>query len=335
MADCNVIRERMPLLLTGALEHAERESTLLHIEQCTACGPEWEKTRETWRLMGELPEVPLPARLRESILQQLTEVAPVSQVLPFRARKASRWLAQAAAVTILVGGSWFAGRTTAPLRPGTTTTPATVASITPASFSLAENRVLSTSQVNPEIQGQPNIQNVKFFESTTRPDEVGVTFDITSHMTVTGKPNDRSLVRILTYMLQNNDHPTPSRSDTMQWVKETYSGQGGADPEIVRALTNVLKNDTHEGVRIKAVETLKSLPASLLPDARTALIEALKTDPNPAVRIKAVEALANLASSGTALDTATLDTLRQKASQSDENLYVRVKAAEALSQVNF
>ncbi|HXI11368.1 MAG TPA: HEAT repeat domain-containing protein [Thermoanaerobaculia bacterium] len=287
--------------------------------------------KETWTLLGKLPELPLPQSLRRSILQQLDANEVEAKVVAFRAIRAPWWLAQAAAVTLLVGGSFYVGRSQTPSI-GPVGTPATVAA--PTSFSLAENRVLSTSQINPEIEGKPDIQNVRFLESEN-PGEVAVSFDLTSRMTVTGKPNDRSLVRILSYMMQNGDHPTPARSDTMQWVKDTYSGQGSADPEIVKALTNVLKSDAHEGVRIKAVETLKSLPASLLPDARTALMEALKNDPNPSVRIKAVEALANLANSGAALDAATLDTLRQKASQSDENLYVRVKAAEALSQVNF
>jgi len=108
------------------------------------------------------------------------------------------------------------------------------------------------------------------------------------------------------------------------------------NPEITKALGNVLRNDTHEGVRIKAAETLTKLPATAMTpqDTRQALIDALKYDPNPAVRIKAVEALANLARSGAQLDASTLDTLRQKASQDDENVYVRVKAAEALSNIH-
>jgi HEAT repeat protein len=89
-------------------------------------------------------------------------------------------------------------------------------------------------------------------------------------------------------------------------------------------------------VRITAVDTLKTLPATASGDGDTykALIEALKNDPNPSVRMKAVEALVNLARSGAVLSTETLDTLRQKASQGDENLYVRVKAAEALKNVH-
>ena len=122
-------------------------------------------------------------------------------------------------------------------------------------------------------------------------------------------------------------------------------------PEIANALAKVLRNDSHEGVRIRAVDTLTTLPPTVGSQARDALIEALKSDPNPAVRIKAVEALANMARNGETLDPAMVDTLREKASQNDENLYVRnarfdrrrrivdarlyvrVKAAEALSNI--
>jgi HEAT repeat protein len=123
------------------------------------------------------------------------------------------------------------------------------------------------------------------------------------------------------------------RSNTLEWVRQTYSDPAYADPEIANALAKVLRNDSHEGVRIRAIETISTLPASVATETRDALITALKSDPNPAVRIKAVEALANLTRNGTVLDAATVDTLRQKASQDDENLYVRVKAAEALSNI--
>ena len=86
-------------------------------------------------------------------------------------------------------------------------------------------------------------------------------------------------------------------------------------------------------MRIRAVDTLTTLSGPGSESTRDALIEALKSDPNPAVRIKAVEALANMARSGSTFDTATVDTLRQKAAQDDENLYVRVKAAEVLSSI--
>jgi HEAT repeat protein len=124
------------------------------------------------------------------------------------------------------------------------------------------------------------------------------------------------------------------RSNALEWVSRTYSDPANADPEIANALAKVLRTDSHEGVRIRAVESLTNLPPAVSSQARDALIEALRSDPNPAVRIKAVEALANMARSGAALDPQTVDTLRQKSLQDDENAYVRVKAAEALSNIN-
>jgi len=196
--------------------------------------------------------------------------------------------------------------------------------------------VLPASLINPNIEGRPDIENVQFDRASNSDDQITLAFDITSRVTVTGRPTDKSMVRLMRYVLENEDRLGPSRSRAIDWVKTTYSQPGNADPEIATALANVLRNDEHQGVRIKAVETLKTLQPSAgasASDTRDALIDALKSDPNPAVRIKAVEALANLARTGAPLDTETLNTLRLKAAQDDENVYVRMKAAEALSNV--
>jgi len=150
---------------------------------------------------------------------------------------------------------------------------------------------------------------------------------------VQGRPTDKTMVRLMRYVLENEER-MPSRSRAIDWVRATYSRPGNENPEIADALASVLRNDTHEGVRIKAVETLNRMPGGVSSDTREALIQALKSDPNPSVRIKAVEALATLARNGAPFDSATVDTLRQKAVQGDENVYVRVKAAEALSSIH-
>src|SRR5207244_5021561 len=131
---------------------------------------------------------------------------------------------------------------------------------------------------------------------------------------VTGRPTGRRMCRLMRYVRENGDRLGPSRSRAIDWVKTTYSRPGNADPELATALANVLRTDEHQGVRIKAAETLNTLQPSVAsePDTRGALIDALKNDPNPAVRIKAVEALAKLARSGAALDSDTVNTLRQK-----------------------
>lgn len=324
----------MPELLSEALGAQERETAHQHIEQCVICEADWSRLRQVWTRLGELPERPVPAGLRASFLDHVRRILPEkrSPVVTFVPRSSRQWLAQAAAAAILVGAAFFAGRNTAPLQ--LAPTGGSFQSIAPASFSLAERAFIPASQVNPDIQGRPQIANVRFQPVGAHGEKVAVSFDMTSNVTITGSPEDKSLVNLLSYVLQNREYPTHSRSNAIQWVSDTYAEQGSPDPQIVKALANVLANDTHEGVRIKAVEALKSLPAALAPEASAALVEALKNDPNPAVRMKAVEALSNLASQDAmTLNPEAVDALREKAGQEDENPYVRVKAAEALSQL--
>ncbi len=331
MSECDFMRENMPLLLTESLDSARRELTHQHIESCAVCSEEWSGYREAWRTLGELPEVEVPATVKERFMASVGEVLQNVEPLVPR-RRDMRWLAQAAAVVLIAGGSYYAGHRVAPIH--LKQTPATINSVAAAPFSIAESRVLAANAVNPNIEGRPNIENVSFLDANPSDRDISVSFDITSHVTVTGRPTDKSMVRLLRYVLENEDRASPSRSRAIDWVRATYSRPGNADPEIADALANVLRNDSRESVRIKAVETMNRMPASRSSDTREALIQALKSDPNPSVRIKAVEALANLARSGATLDALAVDTLRQKAVQDDENVYVRVKAAEALSKIH-
>jgi hypothetical protein len=335
MSECSLMRETMPFLLTESIDRNQRELTHQHIESCAECGAEWDAYRETWGVLGELPEVEVPARVRSRFLSAVkvgdvehVQTAP-SNVVPFHRRSAAKWVAQAAAVVVLVGGAYFAGNRTAPVRLAPSGPQLT--SVQP--YSIAETRVLPANAISPDIEGRPNIQNVHFVDDDASDNSVGVSFDVTSRVTVNGAPSDKSMVRLLTYVLENEQSLGPSRSRAIEWVKQTYSDPGVAQPEIANALAKLLRNEEHEGVRIRAVDTLKTLTGTGSSATREALIEALKSDPNPAVRIKAVEALANMAAAGSQLDPLTLDTLRQKAAQDDENLYVRVKAAEVLSNM--
>ncbi|HEX9406948.1 MAG TPA: HEAT repeat domain-containing protein [Thermoanaerobaculia bacterium] len=321
------MKESMPLLLTESLDPAQRELTHQHIERCPVCSDEWAGFREAWIALGTLPELEPPPALKTRFLASIGENVEPFVARPAKSRRYVRWMAEAAAVVFVAGASYYAGHRSNPveLKPQ----PATL-----NSFSIAESRVLPAASVSPDIEGRPNIENISFIDNNPNDSEIGLSFDITSHVTVTGRPTDKTMVRLLRYVLENEQKVSPSRSRAIDWVRATYSRPGNADPEIAEALANVLRNDSHEGVRIKAVETLNRMPASASADTRQALIEALKSDPNPAVRLKAVEALANLARSGATLDPAALDILRQKSFQGDENVYVRVKAAEALHSIH-
>jgi hypothetical protein len=336
MPDCDAMRENMPLLLTESLDPVQRELTHQHIETCPACTRDWSSYKETWRMLDSLPELEVPARVKQRFLSGIAPELAETNVVPFHRGRAARWLAQAAAIVIVGGSAFYAGHRVAP-RVQLTQTEARVSGVQQfvpaAAYSIAESRVLPAASISPQIEGRPDIQNVQFTDATPSNDQIGVSFDITSHVTVTGHPTDKSMVSLLRYVLENEDRESPSRSRAIDWVRSTYSRVDKPAPEIIDALANVLRNDQHQGVRIKAADTLQSLRSAMTDSTRDALVEALKNDPNPAVRIKAVEALAKLARSGAPLDPGMVDMLRQKASQGDENVYVRVKAAEALSSI--
>src|SRR5688500_10457117 len=158
MAECSSLIEMMPLLLTESLDPAQRERTHQHIESCAGCAAEWNAYRETWRVMEDLPVVEVPARVRDRFLAAagIAETAK-SNVVPFQRRPAFKWLAQAAAVAVLVGGGWFAGRGTAP---AFTPSEARIDSVSPIKpLSIAETRVVDANAMSPEIEGRPDIAN--------------------------------------------------------------------------------------------------------------------------------------------------------------------------------
>ena len=162
-------------------------------------------------------------------------------VVPFHRKPAFKWVAQAAAVALMVGGGYFAGakRVDTTIAP----TPALVERA-PSSYvrpvSLAETRVLDAETLSPEIQGRPNISNLQFIDADATDQDIAVSFDVTSRWTVNGNPRDKSMVRLLSYILEHDKAGTP-RNDTLEWVRQTYSDPAYADPEIARSLAKVLR----------------------------------------------------------------------------------------------
>ena len=136
MSECSAMRESMPLLLTESLDPARRELTHQHIESCDLCGLEWSAYKETWNVMSDLPEVEVPARVKAQFLAQIGGLheKPASNVVTFRRRPALKWIAQAAAVAVLVGGGYFAGRGNAPVPDRT---PAVITDVTPAARNIS------------------------------------------------------------------------------------------------------------------------------------------------------------------------------------------------------
>src|SRR4051794_11815730 len=167
MPDCHSMRENMPLLLTESLDPVERELTHQHIETCSMCVAEWSAYKETWSILDTLPELDVPARVKQRFLGEVSPASIKQNVVPFRRRSAARWFAQAAAVVIIAGGAFYGGRRTTPqiqLKPSE----ARVTDIQPAApfYSIAESRVLPAASISPQIEGRPDIQNVQFTDAS-------------------------------------------------------------------------------------------------------------------------------------------------------------------------
>ncbi len=323
MSECDLSRERMPQLLLEALSQDEREATHVHIEACAACSGEWDRLREAWTIMGALPELPLPSTVRQRFFATLNLPAR-SNVVAFRPRPAVRWIAQAAAVAVLVGGSFVAGRQTSPAESAPEAAPA---------YRIAARQTIPASQLAPSIEGNPKIENVRFV--TDGPEgEVQLAFDLTSRVTVAGSPEEKSVANLLTYLVKNEQGAGHSQSAAMEWIRANPATAGKGSADIARALAAVLGTDANEGVRLKAIDALREMPPEATATSQSALIDVLKNDPNPAVRLKAIEALSKIANAGAPLDPGMVDTLRQKSVQNDEPLIIRIKATEALNQIH-
>ena len=148
MSECDFMRESMPLLLTESLDPVRREHTHQHIEHCSLCSDEWTAYQETWRTLELLPEVEVPARVKDRFLAQIAPEPKSDNVVPFRRRPALKWIAQAAAVVVIAGGSYFMGHRSKPVV--IAEKPAIVNSIQP--YSIAESKVLPASLINPNIE---------------------------------------------------------------------------------------------------------------------------------------------------------------------------------------
>src|SRR5260370_11174872 len=107
-----------------------------------------------WSLLEELPEVEVPPRVKDKFFASIG-LQPEAEVITFHRRPAAKWLAQAAAVVVLAGGSYWAGHRSAPVE--FRETPARIAEVTrrpisPVSYRIAESRVLPASEISPTIE---------------------------------------------------------------------------------------------------------------------------------------------------------------------------------------
>jgi len=294
----------------------QREELGTHLSACARCREEIATIEETWETLGADLDLPLTPEFRARTLELLDDEVARRRIRAFRPRpQAVRVLSQAAALLVAVAAGFFAARGTVGTKPSSPAIPVQVGG--------------AAASGQADLAGNPRLSNVSYRSDASG--EIGIAFDATTRHSVVGRPEDPQVSHILAYLLSRNSETAGEKSRAIELVSGHYrAGASSASPEIVRALATTLRRDKNPGVRKKAAEALASF--RMTPDVRSAFLEALASDPNPAVRLVAIEALAAAASEGP--DPATIESLREKASDPAENGFVRAKAASALKAIN-
>lgn len=328
--ECRDVLEAVVDRLAGELTRNRHEELAKHLASCDTCRNESGAWEETWVALGEDTEAAPPSRaFRSDTLSMLEEATLARRVktfpAPSRAMRSSRNLSQIAAIFIagVIGYSLAKGRETVERPSGGGPAAAQ------ASFLLDTQRVVDVTQTLPDLSKKPRLANVAYRPADPA-GRIAVSFDVTTRYTLEGKPTDQGIANVLAYLLTNASETEGVKSQTLDLVSQHFSEVTPASPEVVQILIDTLQKDKNPGVRKKAAEALCQLPAS--GEIRDALVKALKTDANPAVRILALDGLAKAAQE--MKDPASIETLRERASDSKENGYVRGQAALALKKIN-
>jgi hypothetical protein len=301
--------------LTGDAGEAALRELDEHLASCAGCRAERARVESAWRRLGDDPEIPITAEFRRRGLALIEDEMIRQRVKSFR--PLAKWtipLAYAAGLALAAAAGAFVARQAKPA-----TAPAAQAAAAPKPAEL------------PSIEAGARLGNVSYSPPDAQ-GRFGVSFDLESRRTVTGRPEDPEMAKLLAYLVSRSAQTSGEKSQAIEQVSSHYASRSvPASPDIVRALTATLKKDPNPGVRKKAADALAGFP--ITPEIRAAFLEALSGDRNPAVRLVAVETLA--ASAKESPDQRTIESLREKAFDPAENGFVRARAASALKGMEF
>jgi hypothetical protein len=308
--ECRDVLEAAVARLSGELPAEQEKELERHLAECRTCPREIAGLEETWKLLGTDADAQPTAAFRNRTLERLEAETLRRRVAAFRPRRTVRILFQAAALLTAAAAGFLLSRFGGAREPA---------------------RVVASRQEPslPDLSKNPRLANVSYHAPDAE-GRIGVSFDVTRRYTVVGKPDQKPVGDLLAYLVSGAAETEGSRGKAIDLVAQNYALGAAPSPQVVAVLADTLKHDKNPGVRKKAAEALSQLPPT--PEIRDALVAALRSDPNPAIRIIAVEGLEKAAS--TLRDAATIETLREKASDEKESGYVRVKAASALKRID-
>ncbi|MGD0013672.1 MAG: HEAT repeat domain-containing protein [Bryobacteraceae bacterium] len=292
--NCEMVKKNASLFLYGELSLEEEQSFQDHVEVCADCRQAFEAEKKTHGLLDRREMEPPPellVRCRRDLAARIQAAAGrrnwLASLLDLRVAA----LARPAGALALVALGFFAARWTAPVPGGTR---GTEAGLEPA--------VMRVRYLRPEASGQ-----------------VQLIVDETRQRTVTGRPEDDQIRRLLLAAARESADPG-LRADSMDMLTAER-----ASSEVRPVLLYALQHDPNPGVRLRALDALK--PFSGDREVRDALARVLLADDNPGVRTQAIDLLVEHKEDST---IAVLQELVQR----ENNGYVRLRCQRALEEMN-
>jgi hypothetical protein len=300
--NCAAARDRFALLLYGELTFDEEERVESHLDVCADCRAALEREKALHAALDAVEVRPSPAllsRCRED-LSELLHYDQRAQTQPgwweqFASGFRIHWLRPAGAMALLAVG--FFGAKIAP------------------QFNFGGQSDYQAMG----LLGNSRVRNVE-----TQPDgRVRIVLDQTQQRTVSGTIDDQIIRALLEAAAKDPSDDPGLRAETVEIL---VPGAGSAD--VREALVFALENDQNAGVRLKAMDGLKTYSRD--PAVQGALAQVLLRDANPGMRTQAIDLLA--AGPGGELDRRVIGAL-QEAMGREDNAYVRERCQRMLELI--
>ena len=190
----------------------------------------------------------------------------------------------------------------------------------PVGFNAASGAGSGASVETEGSAGEASITGIRSITQAAGSQQIDITYDTVLTQQAEGSLNDRRIQQLLLFAAQNN-YNAGVRLDSVDLLTQRPQVAAVRD-----ALVYALRYDSNPGVRLKALDGLRSFVKDDV-RVRNAMLEALVNDANPGVRTEALRLIDPVKADGSV--RGVLMTLAAE----DESAYIKSQARTMLAQL--
>jgi hypothetical protein len=318
----NQFKEWLLLSVYDELTPEERKALEQHLPECTGCREELTELNKLSAAAGKRTLIePSDALLREARRELLVALridrsrrGVFERVKEYVSETIAPQYRIAFGAVAMAGVGLFAGYMIFSL---------------PASSSLPGGLLVDEGNAQYSEVGDARIANVRFIDADASDGMVEFVFEAVKPMRIRGSVNDKSVQRVLTHALVNDQNPGVRLRSVNTIATQVFQAPA-QQADIIEALIEALKYDENDGVRREALKVLLQFP--MTKQIRDAFFYTLMNDKNPGVRIEAIKGMEKAKDIETLVDDQMLNVLQQRVEQ-DNNNFIRLRARAILQEV--